>query len=80
MASVTSINDEIIQQTALLNDLLKQKADASAIDEAKKILSDLKKSLGMLKAAGGVKDVSKKKDRLLLKTGKVSDPDHTFEP
>jgi hypothetical protein len=35
MTSTESINAEIAQQTALFNDLRRQKADPSAINEAK---------------------------------------------
>lgn len=63
-----SLNREIVQQTALFNDLRKQQADASAVEEVKKKLGELKRSLAQL---SGGKDSGKKKDRLLLKTAKV---------
>jgi hypothetical protein len=78
MSSTESINQEIAQQTALFNELRLQKADSTAIDEAKKKLGDLKRSLALLggnSASGsGSKDAGKKRERLLLKTGKVSCP------
>lgn len=64
------LNQEIAQQSALLNDLRKQQADAEAVDEVKKKLGELKKTLSQVK--GGSKEDSKKKERLLLKTPKVS--------
>jgi histidyl-tRNA synthetase len=72
MVSAESINQEIAQQTALFNTLRLEKADPAAVDEAKKKLSELKKSLALLGGAGGGKDAGKKRERLLLKTGKVS--------
>ena len=72
MATAESLNQEIAQQTTLFNELRLQNAEPSAIEETKKKLGELKKSLGALtKAAGGGKD-AKKKERLLLKTAKVS--------
>ncbi|KAH7911615.1 hypothetical protein BJ138DRAFT_1113052 [Hygrophoropsis aurantiaca] len=70
MATTEDINHEITQQSALLADLRSQNADATAIDEAKKRLGELKKSLAAIGAAGGSKDAAKKKERLLLKTAK----------
>lgn len=64
------LNQEIAQQSALLNDLRKQQADAAAVEEVKKKLGELKKTLAQVK--GGSKEDSKKKERLLLKTPKVS--------
>jgi len=72
MASVGSINQEIAQQTALLNELRLNRADAAAVDEVKKKLGELKRSLASLNSGGGAKDAGKKKERLLLKTAKVS--------
>lgn len=72
MATTESLNQDIVQQTSLLNELRLQNAEPSTVEEAKKKLGELKKSLGALtKAAGGGKD-AKKKERLLLKTAKVS--------
>jgi histidyl-tRNA synthetase len=72
MATAESLNQEIAQQTTLFNELRLQNAEPAAVEEAKKKLGELKKSLGALtKAAGGSKD-AKKKERLLLKTAKVS--------
>lgn len=74
MATAESLNQEIAQQNILVKELGLQNAEASALEEAKKKLGELKKSLGTLtKAAGGGKD-TKKKERLLLKTAKVSLP------
>lgn len=71
MATAESLNQDIAQQTTLLNNLRLQNAEASAVEEAKKKLGELKKNLGALtKAAGGGKD-AKRKERLLLKTAKV---------
>ena len=66
-----ALKEEIDQQQSLFNDLRAQKADAATLDEAKKRLADLKKQLGQSKAAAGVKDGGKKRERLLLKTAKV---------
>ena len=63
------LNQEIAQQSALLNDLRKQQADASTVEEVKKKLGELKRTLGQL--AGGAKESGKKKERILLKTAKV---------
>src|SRR5271170_5589299 len=71
MASEQSINHEITQQTAFLNELRLGNADPSVLDEAKKKLGELKKSLALSKGTGGSKDVGKKRERLLLKTPKV---------
>jgi hypothetical protein len=60
-----SIAQQIAQQTSLFNDLRTKNADQALIDEAKKKLGELKKSLG------GARDAGKKKERLLLKTAKV---------
>ncbi|CAK5268567.1 unnamed protein product [Mycena citricolor] len=71
MASPGSLNEQITAQTVLLNQLRLQN-DASALEEAKKKLGELKKSLAMSKGAdaGGSKDAAKKRERLLLKTAK----------
>lgn len=70
MATVQSLNHEITQQSALLADLRKQQAEASIVEEAKKKLGELKKSLASLDG-GSSKDGGKKKERILLKTPKV---------
>jgi histidyl-tRNA synthetase len=73
MATEASLSQEIQQQIALHNKLKADGAEATVIDEAWKKLGELKKSLGALKkAASGGKDSSKKKERLLLKTAKVT--------
>ncbi|TRM70610.1 hypothetical protein BD626DRAFT_564223 [Schizophyllum amplum] len=65
-----ALREEIDKQQTLFNDLRAQKADTALLDEAKKKLADLKKQLGQSKAASGVKDAGKKRERLLLKTAK----------
>ncbi|KAJ7894552.1 hypothetical protein B0H13DRAFT_1719217 [Mycena leptocephala] len=76
MASIESIQEQITNQTALFNQLRLQNAETSVIDEAKKKLGELKKSLALSKgsdssaAAGVPKDGAKKRERLLLKTAK----------
>ncbi|KAF7347238.1 Histidine--tRNA ligase, mitochondrial [Mycena venus] len=73
MASIESISEQITNQTALFNQLRLQNAEPSLIDEAKKKLGELKKSLALSKgsdAAAGSKDGGKKRERLLLKTAK----------
>ena len=73
MATEESLTQEIQQQSALVNKLKADGAEAAAIDDAWKKLGELKKSLGALKKeAGSGKDSGKKKERLLLKTAKVS--------
>lgn len=72
MATIESINQDITQQTALVNKLKADKADEAVIKEEWQKLGELKKSLHLLKgAAGSSKDSAKKKERLLLKTAKV---------
>ncbi|KIP04936.1 hypothetical protein PHLGIDRAFT_31128 [Phlebiopsis gigantea 11061_1 CR5-6] len=63
------IQVEIAQQTTLFNDLRKQQADASAVDEVKKKLGELKRALAALTGESS-KDGGKKKERILLKTPK----------
>lgn len=73
MATEESLGQDIVQQSALVNRLKAEGADASVFDEARKRLGELKKSLQQLKiTSGGGKDAGKKKDRLLLKTAKVT--------
>ncbi|KII93120.1 hypothetical protein PLICRDRAFT_49196 [Plicaturopsis crispa FD-325 SS-3] len=72
MATLESLNQEIADQTARFNELRLQNADQAVVDEAKKKLGELKRTLGTLKAGsggGGSKD-AKKKERILLKTAK----------
>ncbi|KAI0640150.1 histidyl-tRNA synthetase [Trametes polyzona] len=68
-----TLANEIAAQSTLLNDLRKQQADAALVEEAKKKLGDLKRSLALLQnqnaGAGGAKE-GKKKERMLLKTPK----------
>ena len=70
MATVESLAKEIEQQSAHLVTLRKQQAEDATVEEAKKKLGELKKSLALLKG-GSSKDAGKKKERLLLKTAKV---------
>lgn len=70
MTAIESLSTEIEQQSTLLVTLRKQQAEGPALEEAKKKLGELKKSLALLKG-GGSKDANKKKERLLLKTAKV---------
>lgn len=61
-ASITALNEHI-------HTLKSQSADAAAIAAENKKLGELKKQLGQL---GGSAKADSKKDRLLLKTPKVS--------
>ncbi len=70
MATPETLATEIATQTTLLNDLRLQKAEAALVEDAKKKLGELKKTLATLRG-GGAKDAGKKKERLLLKTAKV---------
>ncbi|KAJ7447227.1 hypothetical protein FB451DRAFT_1354995 [Mycena latifolia] len=76
MSSIESISEQIANQTALFNQLRLQNAEPSVLDEAKKKLGELKKSLALSKgsdgttAAAGSKEAPKKRERLLLKTAK----------
>ncbi|KAF7340903.1 Histidine--tRNA ligase, mitochondrial [Mycena sanguinolenta] len=72
MASIESVSEQIANQTALFNQLRLQNAEPSLIDEAKKKLGELKKSLALSKGSDGStpKDGAKKRERLLLKTAK----------
>ncbi|KAJ7292628.1 hypothetical protein C8J57DRAFT_1041644 [Mycena rebaudengoi] len=72
LSSMASIESQITEQTALFNQLRLQNAEPSVLDEAKKKLGELKRSLATSKNSGesGSKDASKKRERLLLKTAK----------
>ncbi|KAJ7239759.1 hypothetical protein B0H12DRAFT_1204160 [Mycena haematopus] len=76
MASIESISEQITNQTAIFNQLRLQNAEPSLIDEAKKKLGELKKTLALSKgsdtskAAAAPTDETKKRERLLLKTAK----------
>lgn len=76
MSTAQSLAAEITQQTALVNKLRLQNTDPTALDAAKKKLGELKKTFGAIgkAVAAGTSDSKdgKKKDRLLLKTAKVS--------
>ncbi|KAJ7747209.1 histidine-tRNA ligase [Mycena olivaceomarginata] len=65
MASIESISEQISNQTALFNQLRLQNAEASLIDEAKKKLGELKKSLALSKGsdASAPKDGGKKRSQ-----------------
>lgn len=85
MSDAASLSAAIAEQTARLNDLRLQKdADTGALEETKKKLGELKKTLGAINkanalAAAGSKPSSstattsdaKKRERVLLKTAKV---------
>ncbi|KAJ7729092.1 hypothetical protein DFH07DRAFT_218378 [Mycena maculata] len=71
MASIESISEQIANQTALFNQLRLQNAEQSTIDEVKKTLGELKKSLALSNAStAGSKVAAKKHERILLKTAK----------
>jgi hypothetical protein len=74
MAEPQALSAAIAEQTQRLNDLrLSKVQDQAAIDEAKKKLSELKKTFGELKrGAAGPREDIKKRERLLLKTAKAS--------
>jgi histidyl-tRNA synthetase len=80
MADSASLSTAIAEQTARFNALRLQKdADPAEIEETKKKLGELKKSWGEINRAnaGAAKASSsaaeaKKRERLLLKTAKVS--------
>jgi len=74
MADPQALSVAIAEQTQRLNDLrLSKVQDQAVVDEAKKKLSELKKTLGELKrGATGPKEDIKKRERLLLKTAKAS--------
>ncbi|KAI0789570.1 hypothetical protein C8Q75DRAFT_733782 [Abortiporus biennis] len=69
-ATIESIQAEITQTSAKYNELRKQQGDATVLEEVRKKLGELKKSLATLNAASGLKDAGKKKERMLLKTAK----------
>lgn len=80
-SSLNSLEGEIETQNALFNELRLSGSDPAGLEEVKKKLGELKKSLGQAKAkaaadgatASGSKEVAgKKKERILLKTAKVS--------
>ena len=80
--SVQELEAEIAAQKAIFNDL---RAQGAPLEEAKKQLGDLQKTLALVKGAGKEKEKKaeggggqhqvdgqpKKKERLLLKTAKV---------
>ena len=70
MATAESLTAQIAEQSALLNDLRKQQAEASVMEEVKKKLGELKRTLGQI-SGGSSKEGGKKKERILLKTPKV---------
>ena len=68
-----SLSKEIEEQSALVTKLKAESAESTVYEEARKRLAELKKNLNLLRnAAGGGKGSEKKKERLLLKTAKVS--------
>ncbi|KAJ8076856.1 Cytoplasmic and mitochondrial histidine tRNA synthetase [Marasmius tenuissimus] len=74
MASLQSLEQELTTYNAKYNELrLKPDTDPAALEEVRKKLGELKKTIGQAKAAAsGGKDAEKKKERerLLLKTAK----------
>jgi histidyl-tRNA synthetase len=73
--SVEQLEQQVAQQTALFNTLRSQHpAGSPELEDARKKLSELKKTLGQSKKDDAAKDGAsgKKKERLLLKTAKVS--------
>ena len=75
MASLQSLEEDLTTYNAKYNELrLQPNADPAALEEVRKKLGELKKTIGQAKAAAsGGKDAEKKKERerLLLKTAKV---------
>ena len=71
-ADIDTVNQEIARQTSLLNDLRLKQAEPSVLDDVKKKLGELKRSLAALNSAAGGKDAGKRRERLLLKTAKVT--------
>ncbi len=69
--SLAALAEEIAAQSALVNDLRKQQADGAAVEEAKKKLGELKRTLAQVQHAAGGGAREKKKERMLLKTPKV---------
>ena len=74
MATLQELDTAIAEQSALFNQL-KAKADpegAAELNDAHVKLGELKRARGALLQAAGAGSKDKKKDRLLLKTAKVS--------
>jgi ribosome-interacting GTPase 1 len=69
MATTESLNAEISQLSTQLADLRRQNAEPSIVEEVKKKLGELKKTVAT--QSGASKDSGKKKERILLKTPKV---------
>ncbi|KAI0800493.1 histidyl-tRNA synthetase [Fomes fomentarius] len=69
--SPEALAEEIAAQNALVNDLRKQQAEGAAVEEAKKKLGELKRTLAQVQHAAGGGAREKKKERMLLKTPKV---------
>lgn len=71
--TLESLTAEVAAQSQVLNELRKQQgADPAIVEEAKKKLGELKRSLAVIQGAGGGSKEGKKKERLLLKVPKVS--------
>ncbi|TFL03302.1 hypothetical protein BDV98DRAFT_581307 [Pterulicium gracile] len=72
----SSLEEQLAAVNALYNELrLKSDADPAAVEDAKKKLGELKKAAAVAKAkeagaSGASKEDAKKKERMLLKTGK----------
>ena len=86
-SSLSTLEQEMESQNALFNELRLSGTNPAGLEEVKKKLGELKKSLGQAKkaaaaensAGSGTKDAAgKKKDRILLKTAKVSRKHDTF--
>ncbi len=74
---IMTLADEIAEQTTLFNNLRLQNADPAEVEAAKRKLGELKKAQGVLNAKerekkGDSAEGEKKKERILLKTPKVS--------
>ena len=54
--TVEALAEEVAAQSALVNELRKQGAENAAVEEAKKKLGELKKSLALLQHARGTRD------------------------
>ncbi|KAI0037949.1 class II aaRS and biotin synthetase [Auriscalpium vulgare] len=71
MATAESVQAELTEQTEIFNKLRLDNAEPAVLEDTRKRLAELKKSLAALKNASGGKNGGKKKERLLLKTPKV---------
>ncbi|KAJ7049468.1 histidyl-tRNA synthetase [Mycena amicta] len=67
---MSALEEQVAAQKALFNQLRSSNAEPSVLDEAKRKLGDLQKSLAQSKANASARDAEKKRERLLLKTAK----------